>query len=92
MSSLSIEEFVIAERPEEFDEILHICLREVSLAVGRPIYRISDEAAHRLEGYAWPGNLRQLCQVLRYAVLSSKQGEISALDLPNWFCGRQSAV
>lgn len=77
----------LAERAEEFDEILHSTLEELCLSVGRSVLRISADVADRLESYDWPGNLRELRNVLEYAVLASDGPEMTLQDLPAWFSG-----
>jgi len=39
----------------------------------------------KLETYEWPGNLRELRNVLEYAVLAGDGPEITLADLPPWF-------
>ncbi len=75
----------IRERPDEFDELVHGCLSEVSRVHGRSVLRISDEVAKNLESYDWPGNIRELRNVLEYAVIATEGSEISARHLPPWF-------
>jgi DNA-binding NtrC family response regulator len=80
----------LVERSEDFDTILHDCLSEICAAQGRTVLRISEEVAQRLESHDWPGNIRELCNVLEYAVISTEGVEITAADLPSWF-GEPSA-
>ena len=75
----------LAERPEEFDAILHSCLEDVCVATGRKILRLSEGVAERLEKHPWPGNIRELRNVLEYAVLAAESDEINVEDLPEWF-------
>ena len=44
--------------------------------------RFSDEALRALEQYTWPGNIRELRNVIERAVLLSNGGVIHAHDLP----------
>lgn len=49
-------------------------LATVSRREGRPLHRLSEEAAQLLRGYSWPGNVRELCNVCeRAAVLASTE-------------------
>jgi two-component system nitrogen regulation response regulator NtrX len=75
----------LAERWDEFDEIVHQCLAEICSAEGREVLRISEDFAAIMEAYNWPGNIRELRNVLEYAVLSSDNGEITQANLPAWF-------
>jgi len=74
----------LAERCDEFDEIVHYCLSEICRAANREVLRISEEFAAILEAYHWPGNIRELRNVLEYAVLASEGPEILPKDLPSW--------
>jgi transcriptional regulator with AAA-type ATPase domain len=49
-----------------------------------PPPKIQPKALAHLQAYAWPGNIRQLHQVLERAVLSCTDGEITAGHLPAW--------
>ena len=87
---VSIELKPLSERWEEFDAIVHQALEELCHSAGRSVLRISEEVAQRLEKYSWPGNFRELRNVLEYMVLSSDGPEITPLDLPAWFDGDDS--
>lgn len=82
---LSIHLKPIAEKMEEFDAILHRVLEEVCSKMKRSILSISEDAALQLESYSWPGNYRELRNVLEYAVLASEDSIINASHLPSWF-------
>ncbi|MGK5081816.1 sigma-54 dependent transcriptional regulator [Bdellovibrionota bacterium FG-1] len=82
---ISISLQSLAARPDEFDGIMHSCLSQVCAETGRTILKISSEVAERFEGYSWPGNIRELRNVLEYAVLSADGVEITGRDLPAWF-------
>jgi len=43
---------------------------------------LADDALQALLVYRWPGNLRQLRQVLRYACAVSEGGQVQLQDLP----------
>jgi DNA-binding NtrC family response regulator len=44
--------------------------------------RLTDEAMQALQGYRWPGNIRELRNVIERAVLLANGGVINASDLP----------
>jgi transcriptional regulator of acetoin/glycerol metabolism len=66
-------------RLDEIGEIARSILGE--LAGGRSL-RLSLQAIRVLEGYAWPGNINELQDVLRYVVARKPVGEIQPPDLP----------
>ena len=75
----------LCERGDEFDSIVHSCLEDLCRISGRSILRLSEEVVFRLEAYSWPGNMRELRNVLEFAVLSSDEPQINLKDLPAWF-------
>lgn len=82
---LSMELSPIASRVDEMDVLVHTLLEEQCRQAGRSILRISADVAKRIEAYPWPGNIRELKNVLEYAVLASTGSDITIDDLPPWF-------
>jgi DNA-binding NtrC family response regulator len=76
---------LIERSDDEFDRLVHVCLAEAARVAGRSVLRLSKEAASRLESYSWPGNIRELRNVLEYAAWASDGPEIRIYDLPEWF-------
>jgi DNA-binding NtrC family response regulator len=70
---------------DEFGEILHATLARISAELSKTVLRIHPEVADRLEAYSWPGNYRELRNLLEYAVQVCEDGEIRPGDLPSWF-------
>ncbi len=58
--------------------ITHFCNRH-----NRPVKQISDEAMHILTASSWPGNVRQLRNVMERLVVTVSGSVIHAEDLPN---------
>jgi DNA-binding NtrC family response regulator len=75
----------LSERSDEFDEIVHQSLAELCTGAGRTVLRISESVAEELERYNWPGNLRELRNVLEFTVHASEGESITLADLPPWF-------
>jgi DNA-binding NtrC family response regulator len=57
-------------------------LKKYSERFGKPVQFISREAMEALGQYDWPGNVRQLENVIQAAIIASDTEEISAQDLP----------
>jgi len=68
----------LAERMEDLPLITAQILREHNRAVERKITSLSPGAASRLLGYHWPGNVRQLENVLKRAAILAAGGMIEA--------------
>jgi two-component system, NtrC family, response regulator AtoC len=50
--------------------------------LGRPPPRVAPEVYQMLEGYAFPGNVRELSHVIERAMLLAREGVITGGDLP----------
>ncbi|QJQ18960.1 sigma-54-dependent Fis family transcriptional regulator [Pseudomonas sp. SK] len=61
--------------------LIHQLLAEEAAACGVEVV-LADDALQALLLYRWPGNLRQLRQVLRYACAVSEGGQVQLQDLP----------
>lgn len=61
--------------------LIHQLLAEEADACGVNV-EMTDEALQALLEYRWPGNLRQLRQVLRYACAVNEGGQLRLHDLP----------
>jgi DNA-binding NtrC family response regulator len=73
----------LRERPEEIEALAQRFLLEASRAgggKGRPP-RLSAEALELLRGYAWPGNARELRNMIERALIWCDGPEITADDL-----------
>ncbi|WP_339535094.1 sigma-54-dependent Fis family transcriptional regulator [Pseudomonas hunanensis] len=66
--------------------LIHQLLAEEAAACGVEVV-LADDALQALLVYRWPGNLRQLRQVLRYACAVSEGGQVRLQDLPQEVCG-----
>ena len=72
----------LRERREDIRELAHHFLARSAVQMGRIPQTLSDGAAQLLETYAWPGNIRELQNLLeRMAVLCESQ-IIEESDLP----------
>ena len=67
-------------RLDEVGDIAWSILRRIS---SRRSLRLSLQVVRVLEGYAWPGNISELEDVLRYVVARKPLGEVQPPDLPS---------
>jgi len=88
---ITIELPSLQERREEFDLIVHQCLAELAARAGRSVLGLSEAVASRLEEHSWPGNFRELRNVLEYAVLAADGPSILPEHLPSWFSASPDA-
>ncbi len=65
----------LCERRREIEGIIHGFLREVGEERGRRL-NLAEDAMHRMRNHDWPGNIRELLNVLEYCVVFSEDGLI----------------
>lgn len=81
---LSLRLPAVRERAtEDVLELIQTLLRDLALRHGRPPLTLSDRALGVLVGFSWPGNVRQMRNVLEHAiVMSAGTTEIQVEHLP----------
>lgn len=81
---LSVFELVVPplrERGDDIDLLVNHFLDHFRLQHGRPNIRLSSAAKQRLLEYHWPGNVRQLRNVIDSAIVMAEGDEIQCDDL-----------
>ena len=80
-----IEMPALKKRIEEFEDIVLGLLNEITHEIHKEHLReVSDEAWEKLRFYDWPGNIRELRNVLRIGILNAQGDRIEASDLPEF--------
>src|SRR5262249_17345415 len=82
LNVLRIHVAPLRERPEDVPALLTYYLNEYSARHGVGPRTFSQEALARLSSNAWPGNVRQLKNVVERLVVKSTRPTIEASDLP----------
>jgi DNA-binding NtrC family response regulator len=72
----------LRERPEDIRELACRYARQVATRLGRPAPVPDEQALARLTAHDWPGNIRELINVIERAVLLCAGVTITAADLP----------
>jgi two-component system response regulator AtoC len=72
----------LRERGEDLDELSRGFLKSFAMKHGRVAKQISAEAQKFLRAYDFPGNVRELANIIERAVIVSTGAEIEAADLP----------
>jgi DNA-binding NtrC family response regulator len=72
----------LRERRADVRELAELFLKTYAAKHGRSVNGISDEARALLEEYEFPGNVRELANVLERAVIVSNSERVEAADLP----------
>ncbi|GAA0606171.1 sigma 54-interacting transcriptional regulator [Virgibacillus siamensis] len=82
LNVVSIEVPPLRKRTEDIIELTHYFLNEISIKYHRPIHGISQEVMQALLQYHWPGNIRELKNVVERLIVFSENGDIKLDDLP----------
>jgi DNA-binding NtrC family response regulator len=72
----------LRERREDIAALSRYFLRKHSVAMGRTITAISEEAQRKLEVYDWPGNVRELANVIERAAVLGSGPTVTVDDVP----------
>lgn len=76
MTQFTISLPPLRERSEDVPHLAQRFLQEVSVELRRPVQGLSVEAVALLQAHPWPGNVRELRNVIRQAVLQSKDAMV----------------
>jgi DNA-binding NtrC family response regulator len=72
----------LRERKEDIDLLVNHFIEKFSAELGKKVNRIDEEALKYIKKYNWPGNIRELQNVIERAVLVSEDGTIKPEHLP----------
>ena len=71
----------LRERPEDIPELCELFLRQVAVELKLPEHRLSKAALETLQAYQFPGNIRELRNLIERACIVATDEEISAAAL-----------
>jgi transcriptional regulator with PAS, ATPase and Fis domain len=72
----------LRDRREDIELLVHDFLHHHPLAVSKGITGISQHSLTRLMQYSWPGNIRELQNVLERAIVMTSRRVIEHIELP----------
>ena len=81
ISAIQIAVPPLRERPEDIPNFAQRLLDRLTSECGREPMHLSLSALMRLQKHSWPGNIRELRNVLERALMGAKSSEIEVLDL-----------
>ncbi|MFD2761156.1 sigma-54 interaction domain-containing protein [Lentibacillus juripiscarius] len=82
LNVVSMEIPPLRKRPADIIELTHYFLHEISIKYNRPVDGISQDIMQALLRHYWPGNTRELKNVIERLVVFSEDGEIKLDELP----------
>ncbi|MGC3956409.1 MAG: sigma-54 dependent transcriptional regulator [Verrucomicrobiota bacterium] len=75
----------LRERPRDLKQMAASYLSFFSSQCGKRVTAFAPAAQAALEAYSWPGNLRELRNVVEHAVIFASGSEVTLADLPEQF-------
>jgi DNA-binding NtrC family response regulator len=72
----------LRERPQDIAVLCHLFCRLVARELKVPVRPIRPDAIEKLEGYEFPGNIRELRNLIERALILSSDAEIGPQDFP----------
>lgn len=73
----------LRERPDDLDEFLNFFRETANYELERDVTGFDPEVEAILKSYEWPGNLREMKNVVKRAVLLTSEGLITVRSLPS---------
>jgi transcriptional regulator with PAS, ATPase and Fis domain len=72
----------LRERPEDIPTLVDTLIAEIGMRIGKRVAGILPEAMDALCRYAFPGNIRELINILERGILLTESKELRLVDLP----------
>ena len=72
----------LRHRPEDIGPLVRGMVARYGTKYGKKFFSVSPDALHALESFPWPGNIRQLENVVQQAVLTGTGTELKLHHLP----------
>ncbi|SMP66663.1 sigma-54 interaction domain-containing protein [Anoxynatronum buryatiense] len=72
----------LRHRREDIPLLMEVLLKQLAETMGRAIPRLTEEAISCLCHYPWPGNVRQLKNLMEQLLITCQNDEITISDLP----------
>ena len=77
----------LRDRPEDISVLAAHFVRVYAAKNNRRLEGLTDDAVRQLEAFAWPGNVRQLENVIERAVVLARGARVEVADLPPEIAG-----
>ena len=79
---ISIETTALKDRREDIQPLTEFFINQIIEERSLPAKRLSPEAAHAIEAYDWPGNVRQLQNIIERSIVMTDGEQIGADFIP----------
>lgn len=84
LSLITISLPPLRERMDDIPALVELFIAEANRKYNKEVNRLSNALLTRLKDYTWPGNIRQLKNIITNAVILSDDYELSGIELPQW--------
>ncbi|RYG73210.1 PAS domain-containing protein [Lentibacillus lipolyticus] len=75
----------LKERTEDIPELANYFLHQFAAQYQMPVPELKEEVLHKLTSYDWPGNIRELRNLMERIIILSENGYINWEELSNHF-------
>jgi DNA-binding NtrC family response regulator len=75
----------LRERKPDIPVLIDHYMAELNRQFGSDVNSVEPEVVEHLLGYSWPGNIRELKNLLEGVFVSRPSSKITFFDLPEWF-------
>lgn len=82
LNVISLRMPALRERREDVPELVLHFLRLYGQQTGKPVTQVEDDALALLKAHRWPGNIRELQNVVEHAVAMAEGPTLTLTDLP----------
>jgi two-component system response regulator AtoC len=92
LNSLAIAVPPLRDRREDIPLLTRHFLEQAAARTGAPVKVVSDAVADIFQNHPWPGNVRQLENILQHAAAMTEGQIIQTNHLPNGFPGKTAGL
>jgi DNA-binding NtrC family response regulator len=92
LSTVTLKLPPLRERPRDIPVLVKTFIEEANATYGRSVRRIPDPVMRSLVAHSWPGNIRQLKNVITNAVILSDGEEIASVEYGDAGAGEEVAM
>lgn len=82
LNVVPIEMPALRDRLEDIPQLANHFMREAATGANMPAREFADDAMALMQSYDWPGNVRQLRNMIEWLLIMTPEGKISADMLP----------
>lgn len=82
LNTLHIHIPPLRERPEDIEPLLQFFIEDLSKKLNKPAPLIDKDVVNALKSYHFPGNVRELKNMIERAIILSKGNSLGAKDFP----------